>query len=125
MMDQRTPEKKPEQDFKGLYKNVKISVKTLDFVIVGGILVMIALVLFGIAHNGYSISFDSRGGSDVPAQMDLKYGDYVAEPEPPTREGYAFAGWYHDENCQYPFDFDNTIVDSSATLYASWIPDTP
>lgn len=124
-MEERTLEKQPEQDFKGIYKNVKISVKTLDFVIVGGILVMIALVLFGIANNGYTISFDSRGGSDVPAQTGLMYGDYVSEPEPPTREGYTFAGWYHDENCQYPFHFDSTIVDASATLYASWKANTP
>ena len=119
-MEERTPEKQPEKDFKGIYKNVKISVKTLDFVIVGGILLMIALVLFGIANKGYTISFDSKGGTDVAAQTDLMYGDHVAEPEPPTREGYTFAGWYRDPNCIYPFDFENTIVDASATLYACW-----
>lgn len=119
-MEQPIPEKKPEQDFKGLYKNVKISVKTLDFVIVGGILLMIVLVLFGIANNGYTVSFDSKGGTDVAAQTDLKYGDHVAEPEPPTREGYTFAGWYFDENYNYPFDFETVIVDGSTTLYARW-----
>ena len=119
-MEQHTPDKQPEKDFKGIYKNVKISVKTLDLVILGGIIVMILLVLYGVANNGYTISFDSRGGTDVPAQTDLMYGDHVLQPEPPTREGYTFAGWYHDENCQYPFDFDDTIVDASATLYAGW-----
>ena len=119
-MEERTPEKQQEKDFKGIYKNVKISVKTLDFVIVGGILLMIALVLFGIANKGYTVSFDSKGGTDVAAQTDLMYGDHVLQPEPPTREGYSFGGWYSDENCQYPFDFDNTIVDASATLYARW-----
>ena len=119
-MEERTPEKQPEKDFKGIYKNVKISVKTLDFVIVGGILLMILLVLFGIANNGYTVSFDSRGGTDVAAQTDLKYGDHVTEPEPPTREGYSFVGWYFDENCQYPFDFGTVIVDGSTTLYARW-----
>jgi uncharacterized repeat protein (TIGR02543 family) len=121
-MEQPIPEKKPEQDFKGLYKNVKISVKTLDFVIVGGILLMIVLVLFGIANNGYTVSFDSKGGTDVAAQTDLKYGDHVAEPEPPTREGYTFTGWYFDENYNYPFDFETVIVDGSTTLYARWEP---
>ena len=121
-MEQPIPEKKPEQDFKGLYKNVKISVKTLDFAIVGGILLMIVLVLFGIANNGYTVSFDSKGGTDVAAQTDLKYGDHVAEPEPPTREGYTFAGWYFDENYNYPFDFETVIVDGSTTLYARWEP---
>ena len=119
-MDARTPEKQPERDFKGIYKNVKISVKTLDFVIVGGILLMIVLVLFGIANKGYTVTFDSKGGTDVAAQTDLMYGDHVTEPEPPTREGYTFGGWYFDANCQYPFDFEETIVDGSTTLYARW-----
>ena len=121
-MDERTPEKQPERDFKGIYKNVKISVKTLDFVIVGGIILMIVLILFGVANNGYTISFDSKGGTDVAAQTGLMYGDHVVEPEAPTREGYTFAGWYSDPNCQYPFDFANTIVDAGATLYARWEP---
>ena len=119
-MDERTPEKRPEKDFKGIYKNVKISVKTLDIVIVGGIILMIALVLFGIANNGYTITFDSKGGTDVAAQTDLMYGDHVAEPPAPTREGYTFCGWYFDENCQNPFDFETVIVDGSTTLYARW-----
>ena len=73
-----------------------------------------------IANNGYTVSFDSRGGTDVAAQTDLMYGDHVAEPEPPTREGYTFAGWYFDENCTRPFDFETVIVDGSTTLYARW-----
>ena len=121
-MEQQPQRKEPEQSFRGLYKNVKISVKTLDMVIVGGIVVLILLILFGVANNGYTVSFDSKGGTDVPSQTDLMYGDRVAEPEPPTREGYVFVGWYHDPNCQNPFDFENTIVNASATLYAAWKP---
>ena len=119
MMEQ-SREKQPEKDFKGIYKNAKITVKTLDFVIVGGIALMILLILFGIANNGYTVSFDSKGGTDVASQTDLMYGDLVTEPEPPTREGYTFAGWYFDENYAYPFDFETVIVDGSTTLYARW-----
>ena len=119
-MDERTPEKQPEKDFKGIYKNVKISVKTLDFVIVGGILLMIILVLFGVANKGYTVSFDSRGGTDVAAQADLMYGDHVAEPEPPTREGYSFSGWYTDSSCYEQWDVDTDTIQSDITLYAGW-----
>lgn len=119
-MEQPTPEKQPEKDFKGIYKNVKISVKTLDFVIVGGILLMIVLVIYGIANNGYTITFDSRGGTDVPAQTDMMFGDLVTEPEPPTREGYEFTGWYTDVNCTYLWDMQNNQVEQSMTLYAGW-----
>ena len=49
-MEECTPEKQPERDFKGIYKNVKISVKTLDMVIVGGIIAMVAaLICSGLA----------------------------------------------------------------------------
>ena len=122
-MEHNFPEKEPQTSFRGLYKNVKISVKTLDKVIVGGILILIALVLYGVANNGYTITFDSRGGTDVPAQVDMMYGDYVAEPEAPTREGYTFGGWFTDERCTYQWDFEESQVGYSITLYANWLPD--
>ena len=77
----------------------------------------------GRSNNGYTITFDSNGGTDVPAQ-ELMYGDYVAEPEPPTREGYTFAGWFKDENCCYPWDMEQSIVVEPVTLYALWIPES-
>ena len=119
-MDRQTPQKQPEKDFRGLYKNVKISVKTLDMLIIGGIAVIIALVLYGVANNGFTVTFDSRGGTDIPMQTDLMYGDPVAEPEPPTREGYVFTGWYMDKNCMYPWDMAQNKVEQSMTLYAGW-----
>ena len=122
-METETPRKEPESSFRGLYKNAKISVQTLDKVIIGGIILMVILVLFGIANNGYTITFDSSGGTDVPAQ-ELMYGDLVAEPEPPTREGYTFGGWFMDENCNYPWDMAQDTVSESATLHALWIKAT-
>ena len=117
-----SPRKEPESSFRGLYKNVKISVKTLDKVIIGGIALMILLLIFGITNNGYTVTFDSKGGTDVPAQTDLMYGDLLEEPEPPTREGYDFTGWYTDENCTYLWDMSVDQVGQSMTLYAGWKP---
>jgi len=122
-MEDQTPRREPESNFRGLYRHVKISVKTLDKIIVGGIITLVLLLAYGIAHNGYTITFDSKGGTDVPAQ-ELMYGDYVAEPEPPTREGYIFAGWFKDENCFYPWDMEQSIVVEPMTLYALWLPET-
>ncbi len=121
-MEDQTPRKEPESSFRGLYKNVKISVKTLDTVIIGGIVLMLLLVIFGIANNGYTVTFDSRGGTDVPSQIDVMYGDLLEEPEPPTREGYVFTGWYADENCTYLWDMQTEQVAQSMTLYAGWEP---
>ena len=121
-MESNTPKKEPESSFRGLYKNVNISVRTLDKIIAGGIAILIALVLYGVANSGYTITFDSNGGTDVPAQ-ELMYGDHVAEPEPPTREGYTFTGWYIDDNCLYQWDFEYSQVSQSMTLYAGWLSD--
>ena len=119
-MEDQTPRKEPESSFRGLYKNVKISVKTLDTVIIGGIVLMLLLVIFGIANNGYTVTFDSRGGTDVPSQTDVMYGDLLEEPEPPTREGYVFTGWYADENCTQRWVMDYSQVGQDTTLYAGW-----
>ena len=122
-MEQDTPRKEPQSSFRGLYRYVKISVKTLDKIIIGGIIAMVLILGYGIINNGYTITFDSNGGTDVPAQ-ELMYGDHVAEPEPPTREGYTFGGWYKDENFHYPWDMEENLVVEPMTLYALWIPAT-
>lgn len=118
-MEEKDSRSVPQSNFRGLYRHVKISVKTLDKVIVGGIAAIIVLVLYGVANNGYVITFDSKGGSDVPSQ-DAMYADYVMEPEDPTREGYTFTGWYSDENCIYLWDMENGQISQSMTLYAGW-----
>ena len=122
-MEELTPKENPDQKspppMRGLYRNVKISVKTLDKIIIGGIIVLVVLILYGIANNGYTVTFDSRGGTDVPSQ-ELMYGDLVEEPDPPSREGYTFAGWYSDENFRYQWDMDTYQVSQSMTLYAAW-----
>ena len=121
-MEEQKPSREVQSSFRGLYRNVKISVKTLDKIIIGGIAAIVVLVLFGVANNGYTVTFDSNGGTDVPSQ-ELMYGDLVAEPEPPSREGYEFAGWYSDENCIYPWDMKTNQVSRSMTLYAAWVPE--
>ena len=118
-MDQQEPRKQPESSFRGLYRHVKISVKTLDKMIIGGILAIVLILGYGIANNGYTVTFDSKGGTDVVAQ-DKMYGDHVDLPEPPTREGYVFTGWYADVNCVNVWDMENYIVNDDLTLYAGW-----
>lgn len=120
-MDQQNSQMEYQSPLRGLYKNVKISVKTLDKFIIGGILVIVLLLVYGVSNNGYTVSFDSNGGTDVVSQERM-YGDLVTEPEPPTREGYTFGGWFMDENCIYPWNMQEQIVSESTTLHALWIP---
>lgn len=72
------------------------------------------------------VAFDSMGGSAIePASVE--YGESVAAPENPIREGYTFAGWYTSEDngatlSETAYDF-NSPVTSSFTLYAKWQKD--
>lgn len=121
--DPLTPQEYPEQrKLRGLYRHVKISVKTLDKIIIVGIAAIVLVLIFAVQHGGYTITFDSNGGTDVPSQ-ELRYGDLITEPEPPTREGYRFAGWCIDDATNDIWDFD-TAVGDSMELYAKWVPNS-
>jgi len=102
----------------GLYKNVKVPVRVVEYVIIVLIVLLIGCVIFGAATGGYTITFDSAGGTRIESQK-LEYGDLIAEPAPPTMEGHAFLGWFTDEACTQSWDFSEPIT-GSMTLYAEW-----
>ena len=72
--------------FRGLYRYVKISVKALDCIIVACIAVILIVFALEMRDPGFTVSFDSKGGTDVPAQSQM-YGELLEVPAPPTREG--------------------------------------
>ncbi len=67
----------------------------------------------------YTIAFDSRGGSAV-GSITVSYGGRAIKPADPVRAGYTFGGWYKEESCITPWDFDTDIVTEDTTLYARW-----
>ena len=116
-----TPEAQQDKTppFRGLYRHVKISVKALDCVILACILVIIGVVALEMRNPGFTITFDSRGGTDVPAQNQM-YGELLDVPEPPTREGYLFTGWYKDHACFEQWNVEIETIETDITLYAGW-----
>lgn len=69
------------------------------------------------------VIFDSKGGSDVETLTDAAYQSKIKAPADPTREGFAFDGWYWDEEFETPFDFENDVITwNETTLYAKWTP---
>lgn len=74
--------------------------------------------LFCVKSQAHRVKFDSQGGSSVGSQTPAS-GSTVTKPGDPTREGYAFGGWYTDAACTKAYDFA-TAVTSDMTLYAKW-----
>jgi uncharacterized repeat protein (TIGR02543 family) len=56
----------------------------------------------------------------VAAVSNEEYGQLLTLPEPPTREGYTFTGWYKDAACDRLWDPAKDIVETDMTLYAGW-----
>ena len=121
-MDEVRTDPKPEEElpkFRGLYRHVKISVKTLDRIIVACIAVIVILVALEMRNPGFTITFDSKGGTDVPSHNQM-YGELLEVPESPTREGYTFTGWYTDHACFEEWDVETDKIETDMTLYAGW-----
>lgn len=70
--------------------------------------------------NIYTVTFHSNGGSEV-APVQVVHGNTIAKPENPTHpEGYAFAGWFSDEELTTAFKFSSTFIREDTDLYAAW-----
>jgi uncharacterized repeat protein (TIGR02543 family) len=77
-----------------------------------------------------TVTFDSNGGTAV-GSVDVDFGDLVAAPAAPTKDGYVFVGWFRDsamarftmteEVTNTPWDFAHDTVTYSTTLYAHWL----
>lgn len=65
-----------------------------------------------------TVTFDSRGGSNVEAQV-IRKGSPATAPTDPTQDGAHFDGWYTDQECTQKYDFSSP-VNADITLYAKW-----
>lgn len=78
------------------------------------------LTLYAVWKDVYTVTFNSRGGTEVEAQ-NIVSGGTVTKPADPTNGTLVFAGWYttdgEDDKNAYVF---TTPVTKSFTLYAKW-----
>lgn len=65
------------------------------------------------------VSFETNGGTGVAA-IECAKGEHLALNETPTKEGYAFTGWYQDAACTILWDAQKDVVNGDLTLYAGW-----
>lgn len=72
----------------------------------------------GGGTSAYTVTFDSRGGSEIDS-VRVAWNGKITKPADPVREGYTFGGWFTDDECTKSYDFDSKIT-ASFTLYAKW-----
>lgn len=65
-----------------------------------------------------TVSFECNGGTGVKS-ITLPLGDKLKTAPTPTRDGYAFEGWFFDEDLQSPYS-EEFVPTKSLTLYAKW-----
>lgn len=76
----------------------------------------------------YTVWFDTRVYGYISGSQSqiVQEGGYAYIPETPIPyteySEYIFDGWYTDEECSNPFDFNSPIT-SNITLYAKWKSD--
>lgn len=70
-----------------------------------------------LSTNRYTVTFDSNGGSEVINQTGIKYGGKATKPEDPIRQGYAFDGWYYQDE---KWSFIGYSITENITLVAKW-----
>lgn len=74
----------------------------------------------GVDDGTVKISFVLNDGTNTEYySREQLAGRRVTKPSNPTREGYAFIGWYTDANGTTAFSF-NTLINADTTLYALW-----
>lgn len=76
-----------------------------------------------ISAIGYTMAFDSQGGSAV-ASIVKDAGEEVTAPADPERTGFVFLGWFADKDQSVfegatPYVFDK-MPEANVTLYAKW-----
>ncbi len=81
-------------------------------------------------RNGYKMMFLSEEGPNTTGRSEetvsgIRYGASLSDQADhvPTngKDGYAFLGWYEDEDLLVPFDFaTKTMKDSDVTVFAKW-----
>lgn len=103
----------------GLYAKVTMSLKTANIMVTVFILLLVAATVFIVSHNGFTVSFDTNGGSHIES-VKVMHSETVQLKENPVKEGYVFTGWYTDRDCTDSFDITTDTVTTSMTLYAGW-----
>ena len=79
------------------------------------------VVRTAISDTKCTITYNTTGGTLIEPHT-VWNGYYISSLPVPSRENYAFDGWYMDDEYTTPFDFEMySVVTQDITLYTKWI----
>lgn len=109
---------KKENKTGGLYSKINMSVSAANIMVASLTAVLVIALVFVIRHNGFTVKFDTDGGSYIQP-VKVMHSEKLSPPLP-YKEGYTFMGWYKDRDKTVKWDIKNDSVEGSMTLYAGW-----
>lgn len=84
------------------------------------LLIPAALILLIVLASGKKkVTLDSRGGTPIDP-IYIRKNTLLARPMTPEKPGAVFDGWYTDPQLGVRWDFEQSKVTKSMTLYAHW-----
>ena len=83
------------------------------------LVLLVGAGVFVIRHNGFTVSFETDGGSAVE-NVKVMHSELIVQNAVPVKEGWVFTGWYSDPACTQKWDLEKDTVTGSMTLYAGW-----
>lgn len=107
----------------GFYSNITMSLRSANALVLISCVLLIAVGLFIVHNAGFTVRFDTDGGSAVETQT-VFHSEHILPSKEPHKEGYTFVGWYRDRACTSAWDLNTDVVVESMTLYAGWEKDT-
>ena len=76
--------------------------------------------LMAIYNDLYTVTWDSNGGTPIPSQK-IEIGEFVNEPNQPTKPNFAFGGWYEEGDVnQTEINFPYQVTEN-ITFTAIWL----
>ncbi len=85
------------------------------------VLTISILALTACGSVVFEVAFDLNYDGANDFDIGIIKGETLNQPFEPQREGYIFDGWFNEESCTTPFDFD-VKAQENRIAYAKWSP---
>lgn len=89
------------------------------WLVAGAAVLALVLLLVFLLSGKRTVSFDTRGGSEMKP-VKVRKNHILKCPKLPVKPGAVFVGWYRDEACTETWRLRSDKVTESMTLYAKW-----